>query len=332
MKRLVCLLFALFICLGPARAEAPACSGTDLLAKVKAENPALYDEVVAEARAEKNGEAILWKVERDGREPSYLFGTAHVTDHRITELSPAAEDALDNATTVALELREIRNQQEMGLAAMRNARFMVLPPGKTLWDLIPDDQEHLIRDNSNLPPGAAEAIWGYQPWVVAMMLSLPVCEIKRRQAGILSLDEALAHEAENNGAELVGLETPAEQFAALSSMPMEDQLKYLLAIARLSGRSGDYFETLIHLYQQRLITALKPLANRLEIFDEGVQSLMNGMEASLLTRRNHVMAERSAPLIEAGNAFIAVGAMHLPGDEGLVELLRQAGYKVTPIN
>jgi uncharacterized protein YbaP (TraB family) len=51
-----------------------------------------------------------------------------------------------------------------------------------------------------------------------------------------------------------------------------------------------------------------------------------------LDERNATMLDRALPLIEGGNAFIAVGAAHLPGDQGLVELFRKSGYEVTPVN
>ena len=51
----------------------------------------------------------------------------------------------------------------------------------------------------------------------------------------------------------------------------------------------------------------------------------------IVDKRNHTMAERAQPLIEKGKVFIAVGALHLPGEEGLVELLRERGYRVTAV-
>ena len=52
---------------------------------------------------------------------------------------------------------------------------------------------------------------------------------------------------------------------------------------------------------------------------------------SLIVRRNHTMTERADPLLRAGNTLIAVGALHLPGPEGIVSLIRRRGYKVTPV-
>ena len=58
---------------------------------------------------------------------------------------------------------------------------------------------------------------------------------------------------------------------------------------------------------------------------------MAEFERRLITDRNHHMADRGAPLLDEGNVFMAVGALHLIGDEGLVELLRQKGFTATPV-
>lgn len=332
MKRLTAIFAAILLTATAAHAEPPPCKGTDLLAKMLTEDPAGYSRILKQAAAVKNGDAILWKIERDGVEPSWLFGTAHVTDPRITAIPAAARDALAGASTVALELKEVRDPKELALASMRHARLMVLPAGQSLWDLIPDGQEPLIRDNVNLPANAGKAIFGYQPWVVAAMLSVPACEFSRQQAGIASLDAALARQAEAQGATLVGLETVEEQLSVFAAMPMDLQTKYLLAVAKAGPRTQDYFETLINLYQQRLVAAYIPLSVRIEPPDKDTGAMMAFVEQDLMIKRNRVMQRRAKELLGKGDAFIAVGAMHLSGDEGLVELIRQSGYKVTPIN
>ncbi len=183
MTRLLAFILAFTAFLGTAGADVPVCTGIDLHAKLQREDPKAFAEVEAEAAKVKNGQSIFWKIERDGLEPSWLFGTAHVSDPRVTTLAPAVENAFRAASTVALELREIRDHQEMAVGAMRNARFMVMPAGKTLWDVIPDDQEGLIRSHPNLQGGPGQMIFGYQPWVVATMISIPLCETEREQRG-----------------------------------------------------------------------------------------------------------------------------------------------------
>ena len=331
MKRLL-VFAALLLWTTTAHAELPLCKGTDLMAKLLRDDPAAHADILKQAAAVKNGEAILWKIEREGTPASWLFGTAHLTDPRITDIPDAAKDAFAAAKTVALELKEIRDPQELALASMRHARLMVLPAGQSLWELIPDADEPLIRGNVNLPPGAAETLFGYQPWVVAAMLTIPACETARQQSGIASLDQVLARQAELQGSELVGLETPEEQLAVFAAMPLDLQAAYLVSVSKLGARTVDYFETLVALYEHRLITAYFPLSLRLEPADKNTGAMMAFVEQDLTAKRNYIMADRAAKLLASGHIFIAVGAMHLPGDEGLVELIRQAGYKVTPVN
>jgi uncharacterized protein YbaP (TraB family) len=333
MNRSTILAFAfLLLALGQAAAEPPACTGTDLMAKFKSEHPSEYEKVMAETKAIPNGDAIFWKIEHDSLAPSWLLGTAHVTDPRVTGLKPEMQEAFDYADAVALELKEIANPAKSALSALANAKYMVLPPGQTLWDLIPDTEEHFIRNNVNVPPNAIDGFFGYQPWVVAAALSVPLCETQRAAAGLKPLDMQLAADAENNGIPLHGLETMEEQLSVLSGMSMDQQVAYLLAAARSGDQIADQFETLINLYDKRLIAALIPLMKRLDPQDVSGQKVMTFMEQDLIAKRNQTMASRAADLLRRGNVFIAVGALHLPGEEGLVELIRKAGYKVSPVN
>ena len=333
VTRLAAILAGLLLSLAVAQADTPpVCAGTDLLAQLKVEHPDDYTEVMTEAAAIPNGEAVFWMIERDGLAPSWLLGTAHVTDPRVTGLTPTMKNALFGADVIALELKELRSQQEFMAAAFANAKLMVLPPGQNLWDLIPDDQETLIRDNPNLPPGAAEAIFGYQPWVVAGVVSVPLCETARKKAGIAALDADLAAQAARQHVPLEGLETVEEQLSVFANMPLDLQAKYLIASAALGPRATDFFETLVSLYQQRHITAYMPLMLKLEPMDNDGEAMLAFVEEDLIRKRNQTMMKRAAHLLEKGNAFIAVGALHLPGNDGLVELIRKAGYKVTPVN
>ncbi|MFT3988278.1 TraB/GumN family protein [Aestuariivirga sp.] len=327
------VLLLLCLCLAhPALAEPTLCHGNDLAAKMQAEDPKTYADAEAEARAIPNGEAIFWKIEKQGIEPSYLLGSAHVTDPRVTDMPPGAEEKLASASVVALELAELVDKQKMAAAIFGNAILMVQPPGQSLWDMIPDQDEALIRDNPNLPPHAGGSLYGYQPWVVAAMLAVPLCETQRKADGLLVLDEKIGAAAAANHIQVVGLETVTEQLTVLASMAKEDQVKYLIATAKLGAKASDYLETMISLYMQRRITLYMPFAEHAQAMTEDDRKIMAYVDEELIRKRNHRMAERAGPLIDKGNAFIAVGALHLPGKEGLVALLRQAGYKVTPLN
>lgn len=330
MKRL--LLALLLACATPALAEPPTCHGSNLVARMQADDPAAYAAVMAEAAATPNGESVMWSVEREGVAASFLFGTAHVTDPRVTALPAPAEAAFSQASRLVLELAELRSDQAMGLAMLKNANLMVLPPDQTLWDLVPDADEAAIRDNPNLPAGKGTALFGYQPWLVAALLSVPLCESQRKAAGLPVLDVLLAERADARGIPVEGLEAVSEQLGVFAGMPRDLQVRYLVSIARLGPSIADYFETLISLYVQRRTTAYLPFARRAQVLAPEDEKLLAFVEEDLVRRRNHRMAERADAILRQGNAFIAVGALHLPGSEGLVALLRAAGYKVSPVN
>ena len=102
----------------PALAAA-SCSGNNLLNKLRSSEPASYDEVLAAANAEKNAQAILWKIEAKGLAPSWLFGTIHLSDDRVTKLSPAIKSALAGIKTLALEVEDLSPETMMAAVGAR---------------------------------------------------------------------------------------------------------------------------------------------------------------------------------------------------------------------
>src|SRR5436309_264861 len=85
----------------------PACQGQDIFATMKSNDPKGFAEIRAAADAVPNARALLWRIERQGRPASFLFGTVHSTDQRVHNLSPAVTSAFKAANRVALELAEL---------------------------------------------------------------------------------------------------------------------------------------------------------------------------------------------------------------------------------
>lgn len=330
MIRLLAFLFVLLAT--PALAEPPVCTGKDLSAVLKASDPAKYRAVMKEAARVPNGRAIFWKIESKGHAPSWLLGTAHVTDPRVTTLPRQADRALGTSSVVVLELAEIATPGLAELKVFGNASLMVLPLGKTIWDYVPDDQEKLIRGNPNLEPGEADRMAGFQPWVIATAMALPPCEKDRAKAGIKALDQMIGQRARSEHIPVAGLETVAEQLQVFAGLPMDKQVIYLLAVAKRAPELTDQFETLIRAYAKRQIATIALIAKATEPMSDEEVKLGSDMEETLLRQRNLRMADRMVQYLDKGNAFVAVGALHLVGKEGLVALLRAKGYKVTPIN
>jgi uncharacterized protein len=105
----------------------------------------------------------------------------------------------------------------------------------------------------------------------------------------------------------------------------------LRASLKFADRTNDLMETLVQLYLTRKISAALPfqiaIAKQVGIGDDAFA----GFQEKLLIDRNAKMRTTAEPLLQDGGVFIAVGALHLPGKQGLVALLREAGYTVTKV-
>jgi uncharacterized protein YbaP (TraB family) len=167
--------------------------------------------------------------------------------------------------------------------------------------------------------------------MLAMMLSYAPCEVARQTGGLHSLDAAIAATSKASAAKLAGLETILEQFTSLSDMPMPDQVDWLLQAIRLRAQVDDFTETLVRLYLAQDTGMLLAWSRNMTL-QYGTEATWLSFKSLLIDTRNNRMAERAVPFIDEGNAFIAVGALHLPGETGLVQLLRDRGYKVTAVD
>lgn len=321
--------------LGNARAE----TGTDAQTcpAGKSALPALEaDGRLAELRREAaetpNGTGRLFRVEKAGRAPSWLFGTMHLSDPRVLALPEPAERAFEDSRQLVIESTDILNPASMSAALLTRPDLTSLPAGEKLTDLLtPDDLakvEPALAARA-MPLGSVQTL---QPWFVATSLALPPCEMARAGKGGVVLDLTLGKRAEAEGKPVAGLETAIEQLEALASPPLDMQLRNLVASVELGDRLPDIFETMVDLYLRGETGLITPATEAL--MPEGsndAQAIADNQafEDRIIHQRNAVMEERLRPLLEAGGQFVAVGALHLPGQDGLVERLRRAGWTVT---
>ena len=178
-----------------------------------------------------------------------------------------------------------------------------------------------------IPPASVATM---KPWMLATMVALPACELARQSAGQPILDKKLAEDAQASGKALEGLETIAEQLGAMASLPMDFHMKGLVETLKLGDRMDDVIETMIVLYKAERVDMFWPLFRETlpqQAGDDGYAAF----EQAMIRTRNRTMAERAGAVLSRGNAFIAVGALHLPGEEGLVELFRKAGFTVSAV-
>ncbi len=327
---------------GSASAQIPGCRGKNLLDALKTSDPKAYNALVARENAIPNGKGLLWKIERQGTRPSYLYGTMHMSDKRLVTLPRIVADRLDHADRVALELEEVLNDKKMQQEVVKNIGLIAFMDGRTLDTVLSKEEIGRVKTTLKKYNMAYATSRMMKPWFVMLSVALPLCEIERQKAGLKALDATIARTALSNGTKVIGLETVREQFAAFAAMPLEDQKKFLMNSLRMHDLLDDQIETMTQLYLQRRTAALWEFAvyltkkfaaqnkdGKRDIEKELIA--LKKFENELLIKRNHVMAKRAQPLLAKGNLFIAVGALHLPGKQGLVTLLQKAGYKVSAV-
>ncbi len=329
MRRLILASLALAALAGPASGM-PQCAGKDLLADLRDRDPVLAQHIRKEGARLANTEANLWRIEGGGADPSYLFATVHVTDPRITQVSEATAGALGSAKRVAVEVTGV-NDQSLAEAMQTMADKVVFPETDSLGRYLTGEEQQALSRLALAMGSDSVMLDRMQPWFVGMMLAMPACEQQRLADGLLPLDGLIEAAGLDNGAEVIGLETIAEQLETMAAMPFDTQLANLKLTLAMSEATEDLNETLITLYREHRIGEVWPLTVALSGDKALAQTVIDEFQLRLIDERNIRMRDRALPLLEKGSAFIAVGALHLPGDKGLVALFREAGYTVTAV-
>ena len=307
---------------------APACSGTDLLAGIRAQQPVEFARISNAAARTVNARSIFWRIEGPTGPPSHLFGTMHLSDDRINALPVAVQLALGAAKTVALEVADL-SSKNLAAAIGKLQPLLMFTDGRSLESLLSPDERSIAGRAIGKAGMPSEALASLRPWVVNMTLSLSDCERRRGSAGLQPLDLRLGDSARQRGVPVVGLETLEDQLRALAGVPDGDQLTVLRAGLRLYDQADDLLETMVRRYLERELGLIWPLHEMIWRQAGFPVSAFASFQHELVTVRNLHMRDAALPLLAEGGVFIAVGALHLPGSIGLVELFRGAGFKVT---
>lgn len=309
----------------PAAAE---CRGTDLLATMPAaERQALQ----ARADAVPFARGNLW-LARKGDQRITLVGTYHLDDPRHAATLAALAPAIEAAHTLLVEA----GPEEMaGLKAKMAADpgLIVAPAGESLFtDLPRDEWDQLAAALKDLGLPAAVAT-RLRPWYVMLLLSMSACEGTLQAEG--GLDNRLMAAAKDRHLPIRGLEPPETIFSVFNALDRSDQLALLKTALAERALADDgvvtmteaYFRGESQLMWEFSLWETERLPGLPKAEAERLQALL---ERVVVTGRNRSWI----PVIEGaaaeGPVLAAFGALHLPGPEGVLNLLAQDGWTVTP--
>jgi uncharacterized protein YbaP (TraB family) len=330
-RRAVAATLVLLLSPTPSFADdPPACHGRDLSELATARPDALKSAEKARADWLVNAKGLLWRLEKPGVAPSYLFGTIHSSDDRAITLAHKAAEHVKDVKVVATELGGPIDKTTM---AEFGAKLLVkaLAKDKDTFEPIAASDRAAVEQYVGARGLNAELAHPIDLGFLTATAAAPLCEALRQAADLPIVDNVIAETAKNLGVKVEALETFEEQGATLAALKPSDAATILVSGAKKPGLDEDAYATLLDLYvagrpvEAMPILDASGLLSQEEIAAEGSFSLL------LLRERNRVMAERAKPLMAAGGAFIAVGAFHLAGKDGLVSLFREQGWTATPL-
>lgn len=264
--------------------------------------------------SEDKNHGLLWELSKPGIEPAYLFGTIHSEDPEVLQLPQPVQQAIDRCNTVVLEM--LLDAEAM----MYSSTAMLMMDGRMLSDII---GKPLFRQTASAirSRGIQELVLErMKPWAAAVILSMPASETG------LVLDMMLYQSALEQGKSVHGLETVEEQLNVFEALSEKDQVLLLQDAVENFPELDALHAELLEAYKQRDLAGLMALGEA--AMQAGDQQLADEFQQHLVVDRNHRMLDRMQVYLRQGEVFIAVGALHLPGEEGLLKLLEQQGFTV----
>jgi len=262
--------------------------------------------------------SLFWEISGNGlKKKSYLYGTFHSKDQRIFEFKKGVEKAFKKADTYAMELNmDSINQMEV-------MQLMVMDSNLTLKDLLTQEDYNLV--NQFFKDSIGVSLFMFErlsPIITAQMIATKGLQEEQENA----LDLYWFKKAKKEGKQLVGLESMEEQIQALKSIPVEQQAKDLVDMVKDYGNEESFdMEEMLHIYMSGNLDSLMLVMKDFYKESPEAEQLFND---AFLYKRNVNMANRVEEYLQKGSVFMAVGATHLPGQKGVIELLRAKGYTV----
>jgi len=271
-------------------------------------------------QSSKNDNTLLWRISGKGlAKSSYLFGTIHMICADDIQLSDSLRSAIRKADDVYLEL-DMDNMFEL----MSVMTKMKMRGDTTLSDLLTASEYQKVkaffkRKGGMLPFSMLET---YKPMLAASTLMQGAIDCDNA----IAMEQLVMAEAKKHDKSIKGLETMAFQMSIFDSIPYSVQAKQLLNFIETSGDStgNKEFENMMNAYRSQELNKLEEITIKEDLGMERFTEIM-------LYSRNRQWAEKLERIMVGQSLVIAVGAGHLPGNKGVISLLRKKGYKVEPV-
>jgi hypothetical protein len=264
--------------------------------------------------AQSDAQTLLYKIDMEEGPDSYLFGTIHLMPQSKFSMDPKVSQALKESQELVLEMDVSDPMMAFNMMGM-----MAMKDGTTLNDLLTKQEYDTLASYFQSTTGMPLAMFNtYKPFMVSSML-LP----SYTGENPASYELALVNLAQGDSLAISGLETLEEQMGIFDEYPYEDQARDLMRMVYEEAEMRDYYTELVEDYLEEDVT--------------GLYSAMEDYFSSdkerdiLLFERNKNWVEQLKEKLGNAPLFIAVGAGHLGGEQGLLKLLEAEGYTLVPV-
>ncbi len=268
--------------------------------------------------------ALLWEISGNGiTETSYLYGTIHIIPSDDYFLPSGTLEAIGKSKKLVFEI-DMAEMNDMGKQmGLLNQAFM--KDDLTLKDLYTEEEYATVKthfDKMGIPLFFMERM---KPMLLTVFASGDIDPTDLKSGKAKSYEMEFYDMAQDSKKETGGLETIEYQMSVFDSIPYKEQAEMLLETIEMGDSDSDSMQKLVEVYKMQDIQGMQDLFK-----EEG--SDLEGHEDVLLNNRNRNWIPVIAEEMKNGSTFFAVGAGHLAGPQGVIHLLREAGYKITAIN
>lgn len=275
---------------------------------------------------------LLWKVTgRDTCKPSYLFGTIHLETSKYIDSIPGLRDAISSVDAVYGEVQmDSLTDNNVRMRALNN---LIAPPDSIIDKLLTKEEYQLVDSVVNsyfMGMITLETLSKLKPLALSSQLS--VMQMKKyfpEQLGINDvLDVAVQAAGRELGKRIGALETVEMQINMLFGTPVDVQAQELVNFCRMDNDIISFSKELCDAYHAQDLDTLEKL---FLLEREGVDEMANEIIEKVAYERNRRWMNTITEIIPREGMLVAVGAAHLVGKDGLIELLRRDGYTVEPV-
>lgn len=279
--------------------------------------------IEADTKSNKLDKALLWQITGKGiTNPSYLYGTIHMIPAEDFFLPKGTLGAIEKCDDMFFEI-DMKDMTDMGaMMGMINKIFM--KDGVTLKDLLTEEEYKKVSDKFSeigLPMMMLERI---KPMFLSAFAMSDMSPTGIKDGKIKSYEMEFYEMAQNKKMTTGGLETIDFQISVFDSIPYKDQAKMLVESLNADNTEDVEFQKMVKMYKDQNVDAM------VEMMHNGSSDL-GEHEDILLTGRNKNWIDKIIAQAKKKPTFFAVGAGHLGGPEGVVNLLKKQGLKVVPV-